>query len=138
MKFVLTLIFFLSLITLLITFLSSYFNWKSNKNNKVPDISFPTFLHFYQIAPDQWSWRDWEHCVYYLRKEKAADFYYVVKDKVEFKSYWDIIQFHFFKKDVDKKRSGEEKDRATMRLIKGVQKDIDEWNEEMKRWCNRG
>lgn len=113
-------------------------HWKVNLTPSAPTLSFSTFLHFYQIAPQQWVLKDG-----YVMKHKPLNFkssglltslndpMYIV---VDFKSYKDLILYRRWVRRTRKERDKNIKDFNTAQLIKTVQNDLADYDEKWKKW----
>ena len=76
-------IFILSLITGV-----DYVTWIQGKTKTAPTITFNNFKELYQITPDKW----------YFKLDRVS----YNHEPIEFKSYFDIIKYRRFKKQVEK------------------------------------
>lgn len=115
-------IFILSLITGV-----DYVTWIQNKIKTAPTITFNNFKELYQIAPDKWRF-----------KLDRVNYKY---EPIEFKSYFDLIKYRRFKKQVEKDDEKSQKIENETLFIKSLQKDIDDYKKknilEMKKHlCN--
>ena len=126
-------LFALSIILGIIIFIVSlitgvdYAVWIQNKIKTVPTITFNNFKELYQIAPDKWRF-----------KLDRVNYKY---EPIEFKSYFDLIKYRRFKKQVEKDDEKSQKIENETLFIKSLQKDIDDYKKknilEMKKHlCN--
>lgn len=104
-----------------------YAVWIQNKIKTAPTITFNNFKELYQIAPDKWRF-----------KLNKVSYKY---EPIEFKSYFDIIKYRRFKKQVEKDDEKSQKIENETLFIKNLQKDIDDYKKknilEMKKHlCN--
>ena len=101
--------------------------WIQDKIKTAPTITFNNFKEFYQIAPDKWRF-----------KLDRVSYKY---EPIEFKSYFDIIKYRRFKKQVEKNDEKSQQIENETLFIKSLQKDIDDYKKknilEMKKHlCN--
>lgn len=104
-----------------------YVTWIQGKTKTAPTITFNNFKELYQIAPDKWRF-----------KLDRVSYKY---EPIEFKSYFDIIKYRRFKKQVEKDDEKSQKIENETLFIKSLQKDIDDYKKknilEMKKHlCN--
>ena len=104
-----------------------YATWIQGKTKTAPTITFNNFKELYQIAPDKWRF-----------KLDRVSYKY---EPIEFKSYFDLIKYRRFKKQVEKDDEKSQKIENETLFIKSLQKDIDDYKKknilEMKKHlCN--
>lgn len=101
--------------------------WIQYKIKTAPTITFNNFKELYQITPDKWCF-----------KLDRVSYKY---EPIEFKSYFDLIKYRRFKKQVEKDDEKSQKIENETLFIKSLQKDIDDYKKknilEMKKHlCN--
>lgn len=112
LSFILSIIIFiLSLITG-----ADYVTWIQDKIKTAPTITFNNFKELYQIAPDKWRF-----------KLNRINYNY---EPIEFKSYFDLIKYRRFKKQVEKDDEKSQKIENETLFIKNLQKDIDDYKKK--------
>ena len=115
-------IFILSLITGV-----DYVTWIQGKTKTAPTITFNNFKELYQITPDKWCFK--------------LDRVSYNHEPIEFKSYFDIIKYRRFKKQVEKNDEKSQQIENETLFIKNLQKDIDDYKKknifEMEKYIHR-
>ena len=115
-------LFTLSIILGFITFILSlitgvdYATWIQGKTKTAPTITFNNFKELYQIAPDKW----------HFKLDRVSYKY----EPIEFKSYFDLIKYRRFKKQVEKDDEKSQKIENETLFIKNLQKDIDDYKKK--------
>ena len=123
-------LFILSIILGIIIFIVSlitgvdYAVWIQDKIKTAPTITFNNFKELYQITPDKWCFK--------------LDRVSYNHEPIEFKSYFDIIKYRRFKKQVEKNDEKSQQIENETLFIKNLQKDIDDYKKknilEMKKY----
>ena len=115
-------LFFSSIILGIIIFIVSliigvdYATWIQDKIKTAPTITFNNFKELYQITPDKWRF-----------KLDRVSYNY---EPIEFKSYFDLIKYRRFKKQVEKDDEKSQKIENETLFIKNLQKDIDDYKKK--------
>ena len=93
-----------------------YATWIQGKTKTAPTITFNNFKELYQIASDKWRF-----------KLDRVSYNY---EPIEFKSYFDLIKYRRFKKQVEKDDEKSQKIENETLFIKNLQKDIDDYKKK--------
>lgn len=90
--------------------------WIQDKIKTAPTITFNNFKELYQITPDKWCFK--------------LDRVSYNHEPIEFKSYFDIIKYRRFKKQVEKDDEKSQQIENETLFIKNLQKDIDDYKKK--------
>lgn len=93
-----------------------YVTWIQGKTKTAPTITFNNFKELYQITPDKW----------YFKLDRVS----YNHEPIEFKSYFDIIKYRRFKKQVEKNDEKSQQIENETFFIKNLQKDIDDYKKK--------
>ncbi len=130
----------IALIFFILGAIFGFFEWKWSKDKIAPTITFSAFINFYNLTPEKWELR--YDKVDYLREGHNTSFIRKEPITIEFKTFFDVLQYRKWIKNINKQKRQEIQIEITKEFITSLQKNInkydEEWSEWVKKECNNG
>lgn len=131
-------IFLIALILFILGAIFGFFEWRWSKDKIAPTITFSAFINFYNLAPEKWELR--YDKVDYLKKEKISSIGCFIREApitIEFKTFFDVLQYRKWIKNINKQKNQEAKIEIAKEFITSLQKDINEYDEKWSEWVKK-